>query len=326
MNNKNLLKKIDFAIAVIKWDQRKGGIIQEISPPIKIPQKTSMNIYNLHRVKSTEPSFGSLRMKLENGEEFNLCSFFSGYGATTHPDGFTGNFSKYSIGTAERVVCLFLPTNLEPEKYELVLAKIASRLLMDPYQISAYTSILGEKLASIEISDAKSLLNYLENNIDDLLGLNLQQIINAYKLELRILYQLNKEKDTIIKELTINPVKSALVCDEQKIADAEMQRKQIQQLIKQITEVSMQKNILELKQSEKDMIIEQLKSDYVKIFGTLTDQINLLEAEINGITESTQALVNDLNQVLAEKINRIKELEAEIQQLKSSKQTSPENY
>jgi len=296
---KSSIEKNNVSICVIKWDQKKGGIIEAIWPDINISERTSMNIYNMHRVKSTLPSFGFLRMKLENGEEFNVCSFFSGLGST-HTDGFTFDYSKNAIGVAERVVCLFLPQNINSEEYELVLSKIASRILLSPSLINSFVRKLSEKMSDFNISNSNELLESLEKNIDKILGLDFENAIVASNLELKILHILIKEKNNIIKELTLNPVKSALVRDQQKLAAAEEQKKEIQELIKQITEISFQKDMLEMKQSEKDLIIEQLKADYVKIFGTLTDQINLLDAEIAGITESTQALINDLNQVLAE--------------------------
>jgi len=63
---------------------------------------------------------------------------------------------------------------------------------------------------------------------------------------------------------------------------------------------------------QKDEEIETLKADYIKIFGTLTDQIMQLEEEIKGITESTQGLIADLNNALAEKIQKIRQLEDHI--------------
>ena len=57
--------------------------------------------------------------------------------------------------------------------------------------------------------------------------------------------------------------------------------------------------------NEKDELIETMKADYIKIFGTLTDQIMQLENELKNISESTQSFVDDLNGALSEKIARI---------------------
>ncbi len=64
--------------------------------------------------------------------------------------------------------------------------------------------------------------------------------------------------------------------------------------------------------NEKDELIETMKADYIKIFGTLTDQIMQLENELKNISESTQSFVDDLNGALSEKIARIQELEEQL--------------
>jgi leucyl aminopeptidase (aminopeptidase T) len=66
--------------------------------------------------------------------------------------------------------------------------------------------------------------------------------------------------------------------------------------------------------SEKDEIIATLKADYVKIFGTLTDQIGALQEELNELQSHTR-LVNDLNIALADK-KRIQDL-AQLKEMKS---------
>ena len=68
--------------------------------------------------------------------------------------------------------------------------------------------------------------------------------------------------------------------------------------------------------SQQQETIETLKADYVKIFGTLTEQIMTLENELGAIKESTQGLLHDLNNSLAQKIKKIQELEQELEEIK----------
>ena len=70
--------------------------------------------------------------------------------------------------------------------------------------------------------------------------------------------------------------------------------------------------MIEMADNEKDELIETMKTDYIKIFGTLTDQMANLENELKNIAESTQGLVNDLNVALSEKITLVQESEEQI--------------
>lgn len=309
-----------FCLAVILWDQKLGGVLQRSRPYMNISDSTSMNLYNMHRVSNVNPAFGTIKIKLESGDHFNVCSFFTGYGASTSPDGFTGNYGKNIIGVAERVICLFLPQDVKAEDYEEVLAKISARIVIDMDGMNQRIDRIGDLLSKADlIRKPDKLYEYLDNYLDNSLGLTAEQSAVARFLEVKALHYLLIDKKEHIKELTINPAKTAFIRDQQKIAETEEQKKQIQMLIKQITELSMAKTECEMHDSEKDEIIATLKADYVKIFGTLTDQIGALQEELNGITESTQGLVNDLNIALAEKIKRIQELENELKTIKSQK-------
>lgn len=309
----------DFSLAIVKWDQKAGGILQYAFPKITISNNTAMNLYNMHRMTETNPNFGTLRLKLENGERYNVATFFTGYGASTSPDGFTANYGKNTIGVAERVFCLFLPTDVKPELYDEALIKITSRVVLDPDIMHRKIDKIAGMIKKGEmIKDPVKLYGYLEKYLDRTLGLSAQQEAVAWSHEVKALHYLIQDKKEHIHELTINPAKSAYVCDQQRLADAEEQKKEIQDLLKQITSLSAEKEMIESIDDQKDMVIEQLKEDYKKIFGTLTGQIQLLENEINGITESTQGLVNDLNTALADKINTIQELKNQLEDLKSA--------
>ncbi|MBD3351375.1 MAG: hypothetical protein GF364_07800 [Candidatus Lokiarchaeota archaeon] len=308
----------EFALAVILWNQKLGGEVEAVSPKIRITDNTAMNLYNMHRMTETKPSFGTIKLKLENGEQYNVVTFFTGYGASTSPDGYTGHYGKNIIGISEKVIALFLPYKMKSREYEETLAKIAARIVLDVSMITERVENLAKIIEKSQlIKKPNELYQYLEKYIDSTLGLSAAEASIAKSNEVKALHYLIQDKKEEIKELTINPAKTAYVSDQKKIAQATEQKQNIQKLIEQVTDLSMQKSLIEMKESEKEMRIEELKADYVKIFGTLTEQIQLLESEINGITESTQGLVNDLNNALADKISQIQNLKEEIKTLKT---------
>ena len=303
-------------IASIYWDQKQGGMLEFTSnKKLKLSSATTMNLYNMHRIRQKDPNFGMLRLRLEDGEQYNVSSFFTGYGASTSPDGFTANYGKNIIGLAERVICLFLPLEAKPQDYEEVMAKISSRIVLDASKmqkkINKITDIIN---GSGVITKPDELNEYLNKFLDKNLKLDDEKIVYAKNFEVKSLHYLIADKKDHIKELTINPAKTSFQRDEKKIAEANKMKSELQKMIKQRTSMSAQQEITNASSSTKDEGIDQLKMDYIKIFGTLTDQISLLENEINGITESTRAFVQDLNGALAEKIARVNELEQELRE------------
>ncbi len=307
-----------FEICVIKWDQKLGGVLEcASSEDFKISPATCMNLYQIHRVTSTEPSFGTIRLRLEDGNLFNVISFYTGFGGSTSPNGFTGNYGENTIGIGERVICLFLPDNLRSQNYDEVLAKITSRILLNIENIKQNITLTAKTVRdSGLISKDEELLQYLEDNLDKNLSFSTDNIIASKTLEVEVLHFVVVDKNAIIKNLTINPAINRYVHDRKKIKEVDEQKKQIQDLITKITTLTDKQQMMSSVSDEKSEIIDTLKSDYKTIFGTLTDQIQQLEEEIKGITESTQGLVNDLNSILAEKIDRANKLEEEIKTLK----------
>jgi hypothetical protein len=306
-----------FHLACIKWDQKLGGVVESVEPKLSISSNSAMNIYNLHRMRQTGPSFGAIRLKLEGGENFNVATFFSGFGGTS-PDGFTANYGKTVIGISERVFALFLPQNVKSQAYEEVMARISSRLLLDQDKIDERVKIIWKVLSdSGLIEKPVELLAFLEKYLDMKLFLNPEQKVTANFYEVKAFHYLLAEKNEHIKDLTLHPADTAFNMNSQKIAETKESQNEIKKLIQQIQDISTQKDITEAVSTQKDDMIGTLKADYIKIFGTLTDQILQLENEIKGISESTQNFVHDLNSSLAEKISKIQELESELEMLKA---------
>jgi hypothetical protein len=305
-----------FAFVSILWDQKLGGVVEACSPKITVSSAIAMNLYNMHRVTNVEPNFGRIMLKLEDGQQYNVCTFFTGYGMSTSPDGFTGNYAsggKNIVGVSEHVMCLFLPTEVKAEEYDEVLAKISSRAVLNIEELRKTVEKIGDIIKnSNAIMKKTDLYQYLEKNLDIQLGYSAIQTARANALEVKALHYMIVDKNQYIRELTINPAKTAYVTDQKKIADAKESKDQIQKLINQVTQLSVQKDTYESTTVQKDEEIETLKADYIKIFGTLTDQIIQLEEEIKGITESTQGLLGDLNNALAAKIQKVRELEDQI--------------
>ena len=294
----------------IKWDQKLGGVLEYTYPSFVLKDKDCMNIYQMHRVSAGNkaaaiPNFGNLKIKSESGEYFNVVSFFSGFGGTS-PDGFTANYGKETVGISEKVLCLFIPMEAKASDYEEVLARLAARVLLDTKNMENRVKQVGKLVEQSNlIAKPLDLYKFLEQNLDRSLGISKDDLINAFQNEAKALHYMMAEKNATIKDLTINPAGRAYCQDANRIQEAKESRNQLQAMITQITSLSVSSN-------QKDEQINQLKEDYIKIFGTLTDQILQLENELKGISDSTQALVSDLNVVLAEKIARIQQLEEQI--------------
>jgi molybdopterin converting factor small subunit len=304
-------------IALIKWDQKDGGMQEFTYPTFTMRANDCMNIYQMHRVSAGNkaaaiPNFGNLRLRTDSGSYFNCVSFFSGFGGTS-PDGFTANYGKETVGVSEKVLVLFIPMEAKSSEYEEILAKLASRILLDVPQMGKRLQTIGALLEKMNYHrNLKESYTYLEKNLDSILGLSPADTLLAWKNEAKALHYMMVDKNEHIKELTLNPAKAAYQQDRQRLDEMNEQKKALQSMIENITKLSTEKAIAEAVGSQKDEMIEQLKADYVKIFGTLTDQIQSLENEIRGISESTQSLVQDLNGILAEKIRYIQELEAQL--------------
>jgi hypothetical protein len=309
-------------LIVIKWDQKAGGMQEYTYPRFTMRGQDCMNIYQMHRVSAGNkaaaiPNFGNLKVRADSGEYFNIVSFFSGFGGTS-PDGFTGNYGKETVGISEKVIGLLIPNDAKAQEYEEVLAKISARILIDIPNMDKRVQGIGALIEkSGLIKKPAELMTYLDSNMDRQLGLSKEDQITAFRNEAKALHYMLVDKLALIKELSINPAGMAYSRDAGRIADAQAQKNQLQAMINQITQ---QKAISEAVGQAKDEEIAQLKEDYIKIFGTLTDQILQLESEIKGISESTQSLLQDLNVALAEKIAANQRLEEELKYYRLNRQ------
>jgi len=291
--------------------------LEAVAPNLNVSSKTTMNIYNMHRIRRTGPSYGSIRLKLDNGERYNVLTFFTGFSGSTSPDGFTGDYGS-EFGIAERVIALFLPMDVKTQEYEEILAKLSSRIVINSEKIEENIDIAGNLVKkSGLIPKPDELYDFLESHLDRKLSLSETEIKDAKHYEVKALHYLLEEKKDIIQDLRINPAKSALKIDQQKLDSAEKKEKKIKDLINKMQAINTEKQMTEALSSQQQETIDQLKEDYKVIFGTLTEQIMMLENELGAIKESTQGLVTDLNNALAEKIQKIDDLKAEVKKLKA---------
>ena len=216
-----------FLIAVIAWDQKEGGILEAVQPKLRLTSKTTMNIYNMHRIRRTGPSYGAIRLKLNNGERYNVLTFFTGYGGSTSPDGFTGNYGC-EFGVAERVLAMFLPMDVKSSEYEEVIARLGSRIFLEEEGIEDRVKICGDLVKnSGSIKKADGIFKILESHLDRKLGLSTEDKCLAFEYESKALRYLVEEKLDTIQDLRINPAQSAASFDQKKIADAEEKEKEI---------------------------------------------------------------------------------------------------
>jgi len=192
-----------FSLACIIWDQKKGGVLGHASPHINVSSANAMNLYNMHRVITTNPSFGSIKIRLDNGDQYSVCSFFTGFGMSTSPDGFTGNYGKNTIGVAERVICLFLPYECKPSDYDEALAKIASRLVLDVEKMNDRIDAIANLIkGSNKIEACEDINDIIDNNMDVTLNLTPEEKELAHTYQVKALHYLIVDQKEHIKELS----------------------------------------------------------------------------------------------------------------------------
>ncbi len=222
-------------LVLIKWDQKLGGVQEGCFPQIQLQSKDAMNIYNLHRSTSVFPGFASVRLSLENGQQYNVCRFLSGFGGTS-PDGFTGNYGKNIIGISEKVVGLFLPMDFKSADYWEILMRIASRVLVSPSDFSKRVEKIVRCIEKSNLFDKpEELLEYLSTKLDTEMGLNPADQRKALDLEVKGLHYLALDLKDQVKDLTINPAGKAFVADQQRISQAKEEQENIRTLLDQIT-------------------------------------------------------------------------------------------
>jgi hypothetical protein len=298
-------------IVIIAWSQREGGVQQHAAPSFTLKSNHCMNIYNLHRMLQKEPSFGTFKLRTER-DEYNVCSFYSGFGE----GGYGGNYGRHVIGVSERVIALFLPKKAVASQYDQVLMYLASRILIREDGMEARTDKIVKFINQSRLEDDPDrLFNAVEDGLDAALGLNAedQAVANQHLVKGYRYYVLELQEQ--IKELKTNPAQSAMLQDNEALKNKEVEVARLREMIDQVNQ---QLSINQAVGSQQNEMIDQLKADYIKIFGTLTDQIMALESELNAIKESSMQLVQDLNGAYADRLAYIQHLEQEIQNLKAS--------
>jgi hypothetical protein len=347
-----------FFLVAIRWDQKKGGQMQAVSPgSLTLSTKTSMTIYNMHRMSQTDPNFSTISI-VEEGTQYNVCSFFSGYGTSTSPDGFTGNYGKNIIGVAEKVICIFLPDYCVSDQYMDVLAKIASRSLLDAELIQDRIEKIGNYIQSSNLlKNAKELRELLDKDLDTALQLTDKERSLANEYEIRILRYLTFEQHQQIDNYE----------DEKSAAEIKKLRQRLKETYASMEEVNTRNKLLETYKTQKEQYIKKLEEELRKLGGNELDlqiskaegngnnhnhtqtngitpdlgeikfaaskdlvienlkEINSsLEEQIRGISESMKELIEDLKRALIDKENKILQKEAFIEQLQ--KQVNSSQY
>jgi hypothetical protein len=199
----------NFSVACIIWDQKKGGVLGHASPHINVSSAVAMNLYNMHRVITTKPSFGSIKIRLDNGDQYSVCSFFTGFGMSTSPDGFTGNYGKDTIGVAERVIALFLPYECKPSDYDEALAKIASRLVLDVEKLNERMDLISNLIkSSNRIEACEDINDIIDKQMDVALLLTPEEKELAHSYQIRALHYLIMDQKDHINELSVTVEKA----------------------------------------------------------------------------------------------------------------------
>jgi len=326
-------KSVIFQIAIIEWDQKLGGRMTYVAPDksFSLTSGEAMNIYNMHRIRRTEPNFGTLSLRVSNGKKYRISSFFSGYGMSTSPDGFTGNYGQNIIGLAEKIVCLFLPNDINGEAYFNLLGLISSRLLLNAENLSFRVDAVAKILHnSQKLEKPNELLLYLQDErygLDSQLKLGKDEISQAYELEAKILHYLIKEQFNRIQELRFNAASSMGVIDSSPVLnEIQKYKNKISELEGVIKEKDTQIQLLEMYKKQKRQLekqIRQLKAGSRGDFSMgldgsspkikeLEEKNRVLEAELQGVKESTQGLLNDLRGIIQQKEQEIADLKKRI--------------
>ncbi|GAB4312085.1 MAG: hypothetical protein Kow0069_12720 [Promethearchaeota archaeon] len=307
-------------LALIKWDQKLGGVLEATHPRFELPANTCMNVYQLHRMRKTEPSIGHYKSE---ADQINQVSVFSGFGA----GGFGGTGGDSHVGVPERVLSVLLPMGARSRDYEAVAVFLLSRLLVfrpslrEPDGFQNGIRKLGELLERTGLQDKPvELFRRLEATADDALRLSAEQRVEALTFENRLLRYWIADLQADLEEVTLRPASAVMDKSQQYLEELKKKEELIAQLTRQVVEFSARGAEAQAPVNEDEVIqqqaeqIRQMQQDYVEIFSKLTDQLNQQQEEINAISESTRALVEDLNVALREKIQEVQRLREELRQ------------
>lgn len=308
------MAKSNVKLAIIRWDQKVGGVLEAQYPNFDIGDQQCMNIYSLHRMRKTEPSIAHFKVE---ADKLNQLSIFSGFGE----GGYGGTGGTTHVGVPERVLSIMLPMNWNTREFERVAVFLFSRVLLFRHDFASGLKGIGKVIASCKQErDPAALLAHLQERLDSALKLSPDQQIRARDFETKLLYYWIQDLKEDIEDMRLRPASTAGGGQTQKLID-DLKKKEetIAQLTKQIVEFTMQGSQAEIDTSldeqlqQKDARIQQMQMDYVEIFGKLTEQLNQQQEEINAISESTQAFVNDLNAALRQKIQQVQDLKEQLQ-------------
>lgn len=324
-----------FQVAIIEWDQKLGGRLTYVAPDksFTLTSGEAMNIYNMHRIRRTEPNFGTLSLRVSNGKRYRISSFFSGYGMSTSPDGFTGNYGQNIIGLAERIVCLILPQDKNGEAFFNPLALISARILLDADKVGLRVDQIAKYLIESQLLEKPDdLLVRMQDErfgLDSKLQLTQSEISKAFELEAKILHYLIKDQFKKIQELKFNAASSMGAMDSTPVLDEIQKYKgKISELENVIKERDTQIQLLQTYKKQKIQMERELRQLKAGASGAgsgmgsgmssgmgsgadpnrvaeLEEKNRQLESELKNVKDSTQSLLDDMRRIIMQKDQEI---------------------
>ncbi|MHA1733133.1 MAG: hypothetical protein ACTSU5_14390 [Promethearchaeota archaeon] len=310
-------------LAIIAWDQKIGGVLEAAYPPdFQLTESQCMNIYGLHRMRKTEPSIAHYKSEADG---VNQVSIFSGFGK----GGYGGTGGTTHVGVPEKVLSVALPIDWNSREYERVAVQLFSRVLVFKPTLSnpnGFADGLKKVARVIDKTglqgDPRELSRYLAKELDGQLGFSTEQRALALEFETKFLYYWIADLEEDIEDLSLRPASAVMDDSQRYIEELKKKEETIAALTRQVVEFTTAGSEARVDQTldeqlrEKDEIIRQMQQDYIAIFSKLTEQLNQQQEEINSVSESTQAFVNDLNAALRDRIKENQELKAELELVK----------
>lgn len=240
-------------------------------------EKTPMTLYSMHTLDSDGPNFSTGTID-EQGKTYQLCSLYSG----------KGGFEASAIGIPGKVISLLLPEYLVADEYQLVLARLATRIWSTPEKYAERIMYCGSMLKeSYLIEKPEELYNYLISSLDEELALTQDEIFKAARNEITALRLIIYDQRALVTNKT----------HESDIVEKRQLRSKIKELYGQVQELKTQKQLLETYNKQKDDKIRQLQSG---------------SSQQSGDGSALQKIINAQKQ-------RIFDLEMELEILKETK-------
>ncbi len=304
-------------LALLSWDQKQGATLEAQVPKFELKENQCMNIYNMHRMRDKKASFGQLSLELDRGRKHRALSFYSGFGE----GGYGGNYGQHVVGVSEKIIVLFIPSDFENQAYDDILGTITSRLIFSPEGITSRVAPLGNFLQDKKIAiDPDELKQCMEEKLDEELKLEPEEIAEAQKLELCVNRLIIRELRTRIAELKTRNQRPTHIPTAK---EREMKR-QIKSYEQRIDLFDTERQTFKRTKEKLEEKLDNLQEKHQKELADTKNFITTVENEFTAFKISAEKYVNELNELLAEKIAENTKLQEKLEKIQSELENQQE--